>query len=724
MQQERFNLMERAKSLLVSLFALFLFAPSTGVAKSLGEALSNPGMKRLMFTIAMLNKAMQDAADNPMDQWRRQNVAHAMGMMPMAIAGLAKEFQAGKLTDNDFPMVQQVLGGFIDKNVGDRYTNFAKNPSRNLIPQVGQSFPKDVLASGGGGPANQNANLYFDDSAAKGGPSVSTVGDASKMPKRMEDELANLSNVAEPAKTEKKESQNLYFDESVAKGAPAEAAPASESTSSVGAAKSSAPLFQSGSVDFNSQLVRDLSSVESSLGYREPAKAETLEKPSSPESSLEGDVPSSKAGLKRPAKRRRPGEYRTKINPQFFSWEEVALAAGLYGPFGPENSFAEDSGNKSAEVLFGIAAIMAGIAPMVAASMQASADKEIAKTNAKAQITMTQISANTSKFLADNQKQVALQQADTARAISKENQDSATRRLQMQLAELRSARQESNAIEDKKQRYQERLDGERLALAKQQADETVRLANSQMRAQLSAAGVSQGFSRTINSAAGLGTVNGFSVAARSPSTAAVSGAPVSASGPSLGAPSGSALGVARSNTNPALGSVVAMGSLNNNLRRGATNKLLANATAKEETEGEWVTDPKTGRRVYQKKGTSVAVRAARGGSLRGAKSVTVASTSTVGNGLKGVLEQNRGVAGSTAIAPVKVAATAPVTTPSVAKPSFGEFLNRAAEAQQPVRAVRGAAPTPAGGHTGAYSEPDLSALDRGLGRPRHDRALN
>lgn len=240
----------------------------------------------------------------------------------------------------------------------------------------------------------------------------------------------------------------------------------------------------------------------------------------------------------------------------FTSLLRRAFGAGLilitlFSTFAPpahaEDDEGSQSGKNSAQMLFGLAAIMAAVSPMVAAAIQADADKQIAKTNANAQIKMTQISSDTSKFLADNQKQVALQQAETAKAISKENQDSATRRLQAQLNELRVARQENNQIEDKKFAYQQRLDQERLALAKQQADETVRLANSQMRAQLSAAGVSQGFSRTINSASGVAVRSSFGIPTGASSSAVAStstGLPVGTgglSGTGTGLPTGSAV---------------------------------------------------------------------------------------------------------------------------------------------------------------------------------------
>lgn len=163
----------------------------------------------------------------------------------------------------------------------------------------------------------------------------------------------------------------------------------------------------------------------------------------------------------------------------------------------------EGSGGGGAEFLFGLAAIIAAVSPMVAAAVQADADKQIAKTNADAQVTMTKISADTSRKLADQQKDIAFQQAETAKEISEKNQSAVTERLAIQLNELRSAREEASAIEEKKRQYQQELDAQRIQLAQKQAEETQKLASTQLRAQLTAAGLSQGFTRSQDSSTGV-----------------------------------------------------------------------------------------------------------------------------------------------------------------------------------------------------------------------------
>lgn len=235
----------------------------------------------------------------------------------------------------------------------------------------------------------------------------------------------------------------------------------------------------------------------------------------------------------------------------------LLLASFLFTvlPITPKAIAEEEGGNKAAEVLFGLAAIMAAASPMVAASIQAKADTKIAKINANAQMTMTKMSSDTSKALAEQQKEIALTQAEIAKNISKENQDSTTQRLSMQLAELKVARQDATAADSRKLAYQQELDRERITLAKQQADETVRLANVQVRAQLMQAGMSQGFTRSQDSSSVLTVDRGMGTSAATQSLASTSSVAANsslASASSVGNQTGSAsaFGVAPRLSNP------------------------------------------------------------------------------------------------------------------------------------------------------------------------------
>ena len=142
---------------------------------------------------------------------------------------------------------------------------------------------------------------------------------------------------------------------------------------------------------------------------------------------------------------------------------------------------------------------MPAIAAMSVAKTQANADKAIAKTNADAQIKMTEISANTQKEANQIAKDVALTQSDTAREVAEMNNGAVTDRLQLQLAELRSARTEAAAAEKERRALDESYNQQRIALAEKQSAQNLDLAKETLAAQLSEAGLRQSFSNSTNS---------------------------------------------------------------------------------------------------------------------------------------------------------------------------------------------------------------------------------
>ncbi|MCB0406528.1 MAG: hypothetical protein KDD51_17225, partial [Bdellovibrionales bacterium] len=105
-----------------------------------------PAFSGLVGTIAEVNQAMRDAAENPMDKWRRQNVQAAISKMPGAIRELANVFMSNELHNADLPPMQAMLGGFIDVNAADRYKKFLQHPDASLIPEAGPGFPIDLKA--------------------------------------------------------------------------------------------------------------------------------------------------------------------------------------------------------------------------------------------------------------------------------------------------------------------------------------------------------------------------------------------------------------------------------------------------------------------------------------------------------------------------------------------------------------------------------------------------
>jgi len=141
-----------------------------------------------------------------------------------------------------------------------------------------------------------------------------------------------------------------------------------------------------------------------------------------------------------------------------------------------------------AQILMGTAQVIAAISPMVVAGIQAGADTTIAGINAGAQITMTKMSADTSKALAQNQKDIAMQQARVAQAMNRENNHSTTQRLNMQLVELRDARLENLQLTKERRALEKSYNDERIELAKKQADDNLKLAKATLSAQLTQAG--------------------------------------------------------------------------------------------------------------------------------------------------------------------------------------------------------------------------------------------
>ncbi|MSP19543.1 MAG: hypothetical protein EXR74_08235, partial [Bdellovibrionales bacterium] len=119
--------------------------PSPATAVSMGRLKGVSGFKAMVIAIANLNFAMNQAAINPMDDNRRRNVAIAYGMMPLAIMALGKDFKNNQLHDQDFPFVQGILGGFVQKDLSSKVQAFMKDPSKENIPSVGEGFPSESL---------------------------------------------------------------------------------------------------------------------------------------------------------------------------------------------------------------------------------------------------------------------------------------------------------------------------------------------------------------------------------------------------------------------------------------------------------------------------------------------------------------------------------------------------------------------------------------------------
>jgi hypothetical protein len=249
----------------------------------------------------------------------------------------------------------------------------------------------------------------------------------------------------------------------------------------------------------------------------------------------------------------------------------------------------------------------------------------------------------------------------------------------MQLAELRNARAEQNQMELRKQAYQEQLDRERIALAKQQADETARLASEQMRTQLMLNGQAQGFSRTIDSGAGL---VGNPIAAASASTAGQ-------------VPPGS-----MTSTVPLSG---AMGVTSK--RAVASNRLLESAKGEPTTEEKVLAEEKERKAVPSAKlvrrRTRTAVASVGGG---------------IGASLRGVMKSNAVVAGEKSSTKETSEPTKLIANDVPKARTFGEYLNQSATPTLRSAQARDSEVASAGSHSLGFNGPNLGSIDRGLSR--------
>jgi len=542
-------------------FLLVICMASPARGESVGAMMGNPAFRGVILVIAMLNKAMRDAAENPMDEWRRQNVKHAIGLLPGAIVGLAQQFQAGKFHDKDLPFVQSLLGGFVDVNAPDKYKKFLQNPDKKLIPKVGSGFPVVQPPSGPNGPGSAKAVAYVEGGKAAPGappaqaPKETTVAVSASSSK----ELATLATEGGGAPTGKTQTTRIGYDDSATKitdvnkptpvtaasdekpvndasstRAPASATVYSTATSSLTVTASALPAAASS--QFLADATRDLTTIEARVpqqvnlrSLRDQAASGELSRKLSADDDVfnakrKRDDSDAKAEGRRSMNADEARAYHTRAKPRYWRYNafvhlvDVALidrAAAECG--GSCEGGGEGGGGQAGQILMGIAAIIAAIAPMVVASIQANADKAIAKLNADTQIKMTEITSETSKYLANQQKDIALTQSNLAAQISDKNNGAVTQRLDMQLAELRNARDDAAKAEREKRELEMTFQKERIALAKKQADDQLTLAKATLNAQLTQAGLSQGFAATVDSGSRL-TSTGTSVASGSGSS--------------------------------------------------------------------------------------------------------------------------------------------------------------------------------------------------------------
>ncbi len=500
----------------------------------------------MILAIAGVNKAMRDAAENPMDEWRRDNVKRAISMLPAAMTALAMEYQAVNLNPYAFPQIQAMMGGFVDQSAPDNYKKFLVSPDKRLIPKVGAGFPEKQMKQA-------EAQVNFAGPAGRGGvplaprpaskpEDLQTLGMKDSSPGSSDDPASVIS--AAPEKGKKKDTKTIGFDDSAAKNASA-AGDATSGASVVrngkftptadaggkvyggasGGASGGATAAATGPSQANAvanpslnEFKRELTNIEQKVDSRDQVFTEGFfSKLKAGKDSASSDEKAKRADDKI-GERLRPrssndsdSNYRITAKPKF--WRAIPIAQ-LFEHCLVGDARAEEKGDDKekdgqagqaiAQILMGAAAIIAAISPMVVANTQAKADIKIAEINSETQKTLTQITSDTSKYLADQQKDIALTQSGIAQQISSQNNAGVTQRLDMQLAELKNARDDARKAEEEKRQLDFYYQQERIDLAQKQANDNLDLAKQTLNAQLTQAGLSQGFSNSTNSGDRLG----------------------------------------------------------------------------------------------------------------------------------------------------------------------------------------------------------------------------
>lgn len=142
----------------------------------------------------------------------------------------------------------------------------------------------------------------------------------------------------------------------------------------------------------------------------------------------------------------------------------------------------DQNGGGAGQVLFGIAAIVAGVAPMFVASTESQKEQNIAQTQSEAQIQQAEIQNATQKELAQMSSQTALTQAQYSKDIAQMNNDAQSQRLQINLAAAQQQRNEQRQFQQEQATYQRQMEAQRVALAERQADESIRIAKETLEA--------------------------------------------------------------------------------------------------------------------------------------------------------------------------------------------------------------------------------------------------
>lgn len=465
------NFLKRLKAhwILQTVLCALVLLPTPSLAVSIGQLLGMTEFLTMVAVIRETNANMNQAALNPMDEWRREAVRASIRKFPPALIGLAQAFESGKLHDGDYQFVMGLLGGFVDtKSAPQIYAQFLKNPSPSLIPRVGGPLQSEINSGGNSGSGN-SAKLVMDESQSQGANYKGGASSSNSAQRVLGAEYADLSKMeveSEPSVTEPTRT------------------PAQASNSTTTRAQ-----------EIN-QIASELENLE--VNTTEEAPTQPAEKPVSRMKRV------GKPGAKNGAKFWTP-RWDILFVKTLLIQEAHAEApppppggGGQQQQSGCQNGQCgggqggSGSGSDSAAALFGAAAIMAAIAPVIAASIQADADKEIAKTNAEAQVQMTEITAQNAENLAMIQQQTTMYQTQTAATTADKNNQAAMEQLNAQLAQLESSQQKQYELEQQQLQAEIAYNNARLEQAAAEQQAALAQAQAEANQQLVMAGLSNG----------------------------------------------------------------------------------------------------------------------------------------------------------------------------------------------------------------------------------------
>ncbi len=478
-----------------------LIFPHHVFAISISEAIQIPAVMNVMAHIVALNMAMEDASRNPQDTRRRERVARAVSLLPAAIMGLAAEFQKGdKLGDSSLPMIQGMLGGFIDQGAPSRFAQFLKKPQAELIPKLGKDFPKNVR------PADiDSANLVPKEAAG------SAVASSGKGSGKTQAQATDGSGKMASAQTE---SGNGL----VGSAATAAGSNQAKATESFGYDESGTKESASGDGSVDSQTISRRPANDSGIFYPRPAQSvgsqlseiamrstgsraevsddRVFRVGEGSDDSLDGT--DSTQARKRFLSSRNKGnrstasiqERRARLQPKYFNLNPMLVFAEstLLQAHAKEKGEGE-SGDKAAAILMALAMMVMAIAPMVQEAIRANADKAIARIQSDTTKYTANLQANVVKYNADTTRMISERNTDAAQQISAMNNQGQSDRLNMQIAELRAARQDAQQAEQQKRAIEMQYNQQRIELAQKQADDNLKLARETLNANLTQAGL-------------------------------------------------------------------------------------------------------------------------------------------------------------------------------------------------------------------------------------------